>query len=573
MTTHVTEPPREAVEAAGNAPCDLAARRADARPDSPVSADSPDSPDSAPTSTARRASTRAAWVGLGAVGLLGVLVFWVFEALPFQDLPAHAGLIAMRHRFTDGSFESRFFVLAPHIGPYSLFRFLGEVFVRAIGPLGAVRVLATLPIIATPLVMLHARRRLHGDRTPVYGYLGITLSFGFMTLMGFASYLLGVAVMLFGLVMWLQLLVGVDDNAPDVRKRELVMAAFAPLIFVAHGHAFALFLLCAGVSALCTGRRGPRLLRFRALVPALGLAGWVAWIERGATTPTGSVPVVPPLVPIFQSPAAKFELLVTPTLMTRSGIDFLVAVALWAFAVGCTFYTVRSLGNASGRPLTATERHSRALYASAGALTVLFLVLPHAIGWFGFVDGRLLPLVLMLALLGVRREALPRPLVLAGDIGVPASAAALATVALVASYFFQHEARGYREVLARVPAQATLLNLPLDPNSDIFTAHPFIHYDKLALADRPVVVSDVWFHQGSALYPTDANPALRLPASYSESDLKFIDWPAYHLEDWEFVLIRTRPTASQPYTPNDLTLEEHVGGWWLFKRPNGSAAR
>ncbi len=571
MTTHVTEPPHEAVEAAGNAApheraerADLAAHRTDI-----VS----ESRDSAPTSTARRASTRAAWIGLGAVALLGVLVFWVFEALPFQDLPAHAGLIAMRHRFTEGSFESRFFVLAPHIGPYSLFRFLGEVFVRAIGPVGAVRVLASLPIIATPLAMLHARRRLHRDTTPVYGYLGITLSFGFMTLMGFASYLLGVAVMLFGLVMWLQLLVAADENAPDLRKRELVMAAFAPLIFVAHGHAFALFLLCAGVSALCTGRRGPRLLRFRALVPALGLASWVAWIERGATTPSGSVPVVPPLVPIFQSPAAKFELLVTPTLMTRSGIDFLVAVALWVFAVGCTFYTVRSLGNATGRALTPTERHSRALYASAGALTVLFLVLPHSIGWFGFVDGRLLPLILMLSLLGVRREALPRPLVLAGDIGVPASAAALATVALVASYFFQHEAHGYREVLARVPAQATLLNLPLDPNSDIFTAHPFIHYDKLALADRPVVVSDVWFHQGSALYPTNANPALRLPASYSESDLKFIDWPAYHLEDWEFVLIRTRPTASQPYTPNDLTLEEHVGGWWLFKRLNGSAAR
>ncbi|NVL83978.1 hypothetical protein, partial [Escherichia coli] len=114
--------------------------------------------------------------------------------------------------------------------------------------------------------------------------------------------------------------------------------------------------------------------------------------------------------------------------------------------------------------------------------------------------------------------------------------------------------------------------LPLDPNSDVFTGHPFIHYDKLALADRPVVVSDVWFHQGSALYPTKANPALRLPASYSESDLKFIEWPAYHLEDWEFVLIRTRPTASQPYTPNDLSLEEHRGGWWLFKRVSGTAS-
>jgi hypothetical protein len=558
MRTHLTEPLREVVEVEVRRASSVAHARAT---------------ESGPTSAVRRSTTRAAWVGLGAVAVLAVLVFWAFEALPFQDLPAHAGLIAMRHRFTESSFESRFFVLAPHIGPYSLFRFLGEVFVRFVGPLGAVRALATLPVLATPLAMLYARRRLHGDRTPLYGYLGITLSFGFMTLMGFASYLLGVAVMLVGLVMWLELLVAADERAADLRRRELAMAAFAPLIFVSHGHAFALFLLCAGVSAGCLGLRWARIVRFRALGPALVLAGWVAWIERGSTTPSGSVPVVPPLVPVFQGPTAKFELLVTPTLMTRSGVDFLAGVALWAFVAACTFYTVRSLAKVSAGALTPEQRHSRALYGSAGALSVLFLVLPHAIGWFGFVDGRLLPLVLMLALLGVSRDSLPRPLALAADIGVPASAAALATVALVASFFFQREAFGYREVLGRVPAQATLLNLPLDPNSDIFTGHPFVHYDKLTLAERPVVVSDVWFHQGSALYPTRANPALRLPASYSESDLKFIDWPAYHLEDWEFVLIRTRPTASQPYTPNDLSLEEHVGGWWLFKRVAGSAFR
>jgi uncharacterized membrane protein len=550
MTTHVTEPPREAVEAeVSTAP-----------------------PSAAPTSAARRSSARVAWAGLGLVGLAAVLVFWVFEALPFQDLPAHAGLIAMRHRFSETGFESRFFVLAPHIGPYSLFRFLGEAFVRVVGPVGAVRALATLPVIATPLAMLHARRRLQGDTSPVYGYLGLTLSFGFMTLLGFASYLLGVAVMLVGLVMWLELLVAADDRSPELRRRELFMAAFAPLIFVAHGHAFVLFLLCAGASAVSTGVRFSRLLRFRALVPALGLAAWVAWIERGATTPAGSVPVVPPLTPIFQGPAAKFELLVTPTLMTRSGVDFLVGIALWVFAIACSFYTLRALTKLRGPAMTPATRHSRAFYASALALLVLFLALPHAVGWFGFVDGRLLPLVLMFALLGARRESLPRPLALAADIGAPASAAVLAAVALIASYFFQQEARGYREVLARVPAQATLLNLPLDANSDVFTAHPFIHYDKLVLADRPVVVSDVWFHQGSALYPTAENPALRLPASYSESDLKFIEWPAYHLEDWEFVLIRTRPSASQPYTPNDLSLDEHIGGWWLFKRVRATSA-
>lgn len=511
-------------------------------------------------------------VGLAAVLLVATSVFWAFEALPFQDLPAHAGLIAMRHRFESSAFEQRFYVLAPHIGPYSLFRFLGEAFLRVIGPINAVRALGTLPVIATPLAMMFARRRLHADNTPTYGFLGVALSFGIMTLLGFASYLLGVAVMLVGLTLWLDLLAAADDQADAraVRRRELVVAAFAPVMFVAHGHAFLLFLLCAAISAVVTGNRAARIVRLRSLVPALLLAGWVAWIERGTTTPPGSVPRDHQLVPRFQGAADKLGLLLSPTLMTRTGIDFFVGFLLLAFAVACTIITVRSIGRKAGAGASAPEdvRHSRALYACAGAIAAVFVALPHAVGWFGFVDGRLVPVALILALLGVRRSALPRPIKLSLHYGAPVVAATIGVLALIASYRFQEEAHGYKEVLARVPAESRLLNLPLDPNSDVFTAHPFIHYDKLVLVERPIVVSDIWFHQGSALYPTPENPVLRLPQTYSESNLKVIDWPAYHLDDWDYVLIRTRPNASQPHTPDRLALEEHRGGWWLFRREN-----
>lgn len=559
MATHVTPPAGQAIRTA--------------------------TPASVPTTRVRSARGRA-WLGFAAVATIAVSVFWVFDALPFMDLPAHAGLIALRHRFASSAFEQNHYVLAPHIGPYSLFRFFGEAFVRVIGPVGAVRMLATLPVVATPAALLFARRRLFADTSPAYGYLGLALSFGLMTLLGFASYLLGVAVMLVGLTLWLDLLVATDDRAPDLRRRELVMALFAPLMFVAHGHAFVVFLLCAGISSLVTGRRLARLARITTLVPALALAAWVAWIERGATTPAGSVPVVPPLVPNFHSAGEKLTLLVTPTLMTRTGIDFVIGVAFWIFTVACTVQTIRSFRSfqqarvareaslvALGEDDRARDReirHGRALYASAAAVSALFIALPHAVGWFGFVDGRLVPLILFLALLGVRREALGRTLSIGLDYGAPVVAATIATLALVASYRFQDEARGYREVLARVPSESRLLNLPLDPNSDVFTAHPFIHYDKLVLAERPTLVSDVWFHQGSALYPTAANPALRLPASYSESDLKVIDWPAYRLADWDYVLIRTRPNASRPHTPDSLVLDDHRGGWWLFRRPASS---
>jgi hypothetical protein len=187
----------------------------------------------------------------------------------------------------------------------------------------------------------------------------------------------------------------------------------------------------------------------------------------------------------------------------------------------------------------------------------------------------------MLAIMAVRLPALGRALTLAYARMAPAAALVMVSLAIYASYLFQAEARGWREVLSLVPPESRLLNLPLDPNSAIFTAHPFVHYDKLALAERPLVVSDVWFHQGSALYPTAANPALRLPESYSESNLRSIDWPAYRLDDWDFVLLRTRAgkrltfwgaaeaadtgSAAPPPVPSGLTLAAHRGGWWLFR--------
>jgi hypothetical protein len=503
-------------------------------------------------------------MGLGALTIAGALVFWLFDALPFQDLPAHAGLIALRHRFAASPFEQRYFVFAPHLGPYSLFRFLGEALLPLLGPVGAVRAIATLPVIATPLALLWARRRLHGDPTPTAGFFGLALSFGFMTLLGLASYLLGVAALIVGLTIWLELLVAVDAGDRTAGRWEAAVACFAPLLFVAHGHAFAIFLALAGVCALATGRRWARLQRMRAFAPALTLVAWAEWTERASVLPAGSVsPPNPALQAYFPGAYDKLSLLVTPTLMTRTGIDVLVGLILWAALLLGVVATARSLGVARAQHVSCA--HARAILACLAVLSGAFLVLPHSIGWFGFVDGRLVPLLLLLAVVAIRPDAIARPLRVAYEWAAPATACAMIAIALGASHFFQTEARGWREVLANVPSEARLLNLPLQPNSDMFTAHPFIHYDKLVLAERPIVVSDVWFHQGSALYPTADNPVLRLPASYSESNLRFIDWPAYRLSDWDYVLLRMRPGSAQPSVPEALTLVVHRGGWWLFR--------
>ncbi len=394
-----------------------------------------------------------------------------------------------------------------------------------------------------------------------------------MTLLGFASYTLGVAVMLVGLTLWLELLAAVDSRS-DTRKKEFFVAAYACLIFVAHGHAFVLFLILAGVATLACGDRFRRVLRLRALVPAVTLAAYVAFLERGSTVPAGSVADPQAnFAPRFQGAYDKLSLLITPTLMTRTGIDIAIGAVIWVLLIAAVVMTARDRlasdsAVLSSRDAHEARNHSRALLAGALVIGVIFFALPHAIGWFGFVDGRLVPICLFLFVLAYRRPSIGS-LAPTLDKLAPVLAFGMTSLVLLASYRFQSEARGYKEVLAHVPAETRLLNLPLEPNSTIFTAHPFVHYDKLVLADRPVVVSDIWFHQGSALYPTSENPATRLPSTYSESNLQVIDWPAYRMNDWDFALIRTRPESGAPPTPAALKLADHSGGWWLYKIDHG----
>ncbi|MGH7440147.1 MAG: hypothetical protein ACRENE_31025, partial [Polyangiaceae bacterium] len=215
----------------------------------------------------------------------------------------------------------------------------------------------------------------------------------------------------------------------------------------------------------------------------------------------------------------------------------------------------------------------RGSLGALAALCVAFALLPRSVGWFGFLDGRLVPVSWVVMVLAVERSALPRWARAGWDTGVPVAASILVLVAWLGSYRFQSEAAGWREVLARVPERARLLNLPLDPDSTALVGHPFVHYDKLALADRPLVVSDVWFQQGTAIGPAPDNPALHLPVEYSESHLQRIDWSSYRLEDWDYVLLRTKPDAPSPLAgaplaAGELAVVAHEGGWWLLS--NGS---
>jgi len=517
------------------------------------------------TPTATRSSA-SAWAALVVVSIAAALTLWLFDALPCQDLPAHAGLIAMRHRFSESAFEQRYYKLGVSFGPYAVFLTIGELLGRMLGPLRAVRALATMPILATPAALLFARRKLHGDATVSAGFFGIALSFGYMTLLGLTSYLFGLALLLVTLTFWLELLADVDLGRP-VARRELVFGAAALAVSLAHGYAFAVLVLLAGLTAAIGRSPYARAARLRALAPGLAVEAWSALYGGPPAGSAGKFELT--RFADFQTPLDKLSLLITPTLMTRTGVDFVIGLAVWGTLLASLSATLRDTMPPQDECAARSLSHSRALAIAAAGTGVMFAVLPHAFKWFGFIDGRLVPVFLLLVVMGVRRPSLGPRLERAFDGVAPAAAYVMTGLTIYASARFQAEARGYREVLAAVPTEASLLNLPIDPDSAVFTAHPFVHYDKLVAVERPVLLSDVWADRATALYPTLNNPATRLPADYSSASLKPIDWRTFDLSSWDFVLIRTRPTAAPPIVPANVDLAIHEGGWWLYRSLRG----
>lgn len=502
------------------------------------------------------------WLAFAVLEVCALAVFWGFDALPFMDLPAHAGVIALRTAYPGSDFLRQYFVLDPHLGGYSAFRFLGDHLAEWVGPMAAIRTLASLPVLALPVAVLYARKRLYGDADPFFACAALILCFGFMTVLGFASYMISLAVLMIAVTEWLVLMAKTDAGESTI-SQQACTAILAALVLVFHGFAVAVFGFLALVTALSTGERYRRIFQLRVFIPAALVAGYSLWIEHMGTLPDGGVSPHASLTPVFQGVLDKLSLLATPALMTRTGIDILIAVTLWlivAAAVVRFYRTSKTLDSS-----TAKSRHTQALMAASASTFLLFLLLPHSIGWFGFVDGRMLPVTILTAILTLDTRAAHGRFqsirLAAVEIGATISVA----LALFASSQFQNEANGAFGVLSEIPARSRLLYFPLEPDSRIFTGHPFVHYDKLVLIQKPIVPSDLWFHQGTAIYPTRLNPTLSLPADFKASNLKSVVWSHYNLEDWDYVLIRIAPDSAPPQYPDSLSLVTHRGGWWLLQ--------
>ena len=473
-------------------------------------------------------------------------------SLPFQDLAGHAGHFAVRQRLLQDGWERAFLIDEPHAGPYSVFRAVGQCATGIFGAFGAVRALAVLPIWLTPLAALILRQKITGRWEPAYAALGLYLCCGFLLMLGFASFMAGAAVCLLAYAAFLQL---AESN--QLRRDGLLAALGAVATFFTHGYAFAMLGFLVVLAQTSTTRGRNRWAAAAALGPAMLCGLFSQWAVRhvaGHATVHGASAGL-----YFQGPVDKLSLLVTPFLMTRLGIDMALGIAFWGLLL---FSAVRFRPQAE-LLITPHDRHRQRAFHAAVALSLLFLALPHNAQWFGFVDARLLPLTYLMYTLSLP----PQWWSSARRHAATGTSCLQCTILAVGVLLFQQEFKGFEQIAQHIQPERSLLHLPVFADSRYLVAHPFVHEDKLLLLGKPMLLSDMWLHQGTGLYATDANPVVRLDPNYASSNVKLpIAWKSFAPNDWDYVLLRMRDTVNTPDVPAYWKSAAHSGTWWLFER-------
>jgi hypothetical protein len=488
------------------------------------------------------------------VQLGAIAIFWLFDAPPFMDFANHAGVIALRQRFDESILLQHYYVLTPYLTGYPLFRLLADTLAGYIDPVPVMRVISTIPVVALPWALHDARKRLYGDDSPLFAYVALVLSFGYLTQMGMTPFTIAFPVMVWALTKWLLVLDAADAGRVPLGA-ELGVAVLTALLVALHTYAFAMVAFVMLVTLLSGKPVLPRLIHLRVLLPAAVALAVMSWVTTGIALPVGAIAVDEPFNATFGTVLDKLGLLFTPTLVTRSGIGVVVAILFWGAAVAGVLATIRN-----GR-----SRYAVALRNACVALLAAFVLLPHGVRSFDAVDNRLLPLVLLAACMAIDLKALTPVWRKWASAVAMATGFAVVGVYMVAMVVFQAEAAGFHEVIEQMPRGSRMLYMPEHPDSRIFVSHPFVHYDKLAFVERGILPSQFHFHHASGIFPTKANPILRLPAEHVASNLKTVDWLKYHLNDWDYVMIRTFPESPAPLVPQMLSLMDHRGGWWLYR--------
>jgi len=300
---------------------------------------------------------------------------------PLTDLGGHLGHFAVQVDHGRSADLARWYGFRWNLIPNLGVDLLMEALAPALGLEPALRLVAAAIPALQVLALLCLSRTLHGRITPL-ALCALPLAYCYPLQFGFLNFALGQALAMLALALWIHL-----GRRGAVVARWALFVPLACLLWTCHLVAWALLCAFAGTDELA--RRWPRGGR---LLPAL----WPAALATSCLLAPQVVRVVCALPPgghgptgDFFNPALKLTYLLMPLRDRWLAWDVASAALLLAL-VGWSLR--RADADAAARAGT------RGLWWGCAALGVVYLLLPATLIGASLVDMRLVPFVLMVAL-------------------------------------------------------------------------------------------------------------------------------------------------------------------------------
>jgi len=351
----------------------------------------------------------------------------------------------------------------------------GEIAVRVLAPLLGLELSVKLLMIAIPMATvagaLWLSREAHGRVQPL-AILALPLAYNFAFQMGFVNYTLAMAMMLNALALWMRL-----GRFGRLRTRAALFVPLSFAIWLAHFFAWivlGLVLFCAELTRERSSRRGWILSAWYAGIACLPLSlpflMFLHW-EPGSSSEQD-----------FWNSLLRKPVWLTSALRDRwAAFDILsVGLIIAAIYAGLRF---------------SVFRRSPELLAGAGGLFLLFLIMPFGAA---YADARLVPFVLMLAVLAIgtsakmpaSRQQLIVVLVLA--FVVVRTAAGTVSLALENRNWDRH-----LESLHHIPRASRVATFVMNSCTTPWTMERLNHLPSMAIVRRDSFTNDQWSFGGN----------------------------------------------------------------------------
>lgn len=448
---------------------------------------------------------RRGWWWFAAI-IAATLPLWWPAIPPLTDFPGHLGSYRILAEAGQGPLAQHYAVHGQLIGNLGV-----EALVLVLRPLFGIELAAKLIVMAIPALtvaaMIWLAREAHG-RVPVAAPFAFPLAYALPFQLGFVNFCLSAALALAALALWLRL-----ARSLPAWSRAMLFAPIACAVWLCHSFGWAMLGLFALGAELVlrrrAGERWPRAVLLSGLMvlpmalPLVGTAlGWV----QPAVGDTGDW---------FDLPL-KLMWLLSVLREQWLGYDLACAIVLFALvALAC-------------RSARLTIDPLLGVPSAFGFLA--FVLLPRLFQGGAYVDMRILPAAIALAVLAIRVDRDGSGARWLGMAGIGFFALRLVTTTFVFATAANAQSRELA-ALGALPVGSAVLVLEAEPAKTDWPVSRDTHLGSIAIARRRVFTNDQWAIAGQQLI-SPLHPAAA-PFDRDPSQIVYPVGAGYQITDFD----------------------------------------